>query len=116
MSILTKNTADFLKVLGDQTRLEILELLKKGSMSSRDIEVELDKKQPTISQQLKILYKSDLISYELRQNSNGNNTKYYTFKDKEIFNLLSSVNSFILKKNNEKVKNLADLDVLDTLS
>lgn len=116
MSILVKNTADFLKVLGDQTRLEILELLKTGPMSSKNIEDKLNKKQPTISQQLKILFKSELITYNIRENPNGNKTKYYTFKDKEIFDLLMSVNSFILKKNNEKVKNLADLDVLDTLS
>ncbi|MFX1238866.1 MAG: hypothetical protein ACFE8P_14260, partial [Promethearchaeota archaeon] len=75
----------------------------------------LKKKQPTISQQLKILQDSDLIIYNIKENDNGKKTKYYSYKDKQIYEILSSINYFIAKKNNKRIKDLSNLDVLDTL-
>ena len=48
MNELIKYTLDFLKVLGDQTRLQMLNLLKEGPKSSKDLEKAFKKKQPSI--------------------------------------------------------------------
>ncbi len=61
--------ADFLKVLADKTRLEILELLKKSERSSDEIQEHLEKSQPTVSQHLKILTDANLISNEKKGNT-----------------------------------------------
>ena len=62
MSELTEKIVDFLKVLGEQTRFEILDLLKSGEKTSEEIQNALDKKQSTISLQLKKLYAEDIIN------------------------------------------------------
>jgi len=116
MNELIKYTLDFLKVLGDQTRLEILNLLKEGPKSSKDLQKALDKKQPSISQQLKILYNSNLITFETKENHNKKKTKYYKLKDKNIFNILSSIQSYVAKMNNQRIKDLHNLDIIDALS
>ena len=116
MNELIKYTLDFLKVLGDQTRLEILNLLKEGSKSSKDIEIALNKKQPSISQQLKILYNANLITYKTKENNNKKKTKYYNLKDKNIFNIISSIHSYVAKNKDYSISDLQNLDIIDTLS
>ncbi|MHA1150440.1 MAG: ArsR/SmtB family transcription factor [Promethearchaeota archaeon] len=102
---------DFIKVLSDQTRLDILDLLKKEeAKTSKDIQDALGKSQSTISQQLKILYTSNLVDYEKKEN-----TKYYYIKNEEIFDLLSTIKAFVIKINKEKLKDIADIDIIDTL-
>ena len=116
MNELIKYTLDFLKVLGDQTRLEILNLLKEGPKSSKDLETALSKKQPSISQQLKILYNSNLIIFETIENNNNKKTKYYELKDANIFNIISSIQSYVARINNQRIKDLQNFDIIDTLS
>jgi len=116
MNELIKYTLDFLKVLGDQTRLEIINLLKESPKSSKDLEIALSKKQPSISQQLKILYNSNLITFETIENHNKKKTKYYELKDVNIFNVISNIQSFVAKINNQRFKDLQNLDIIDTLS
>lgn len=102
---------DFIKVLSDQTRLDILELLQKDEeKTSKDIQDALDKSQSTISQQLKILYTSNLVDYRKKEN-----TKYYFIKNEEIFELLVNIKAFVIKINKEKLKDIADIDIIDTL-
>ena len=115
MNELTKFSIDFLRVLGDQTRLEIIELLKGGPKTSKEIQLELDKSQPTISQHLKTLCGSNLIIFELKENENKKKLQYYSIKDRDLFKLLSMIYSFVAGINNEKVKDLRDLDIYDTL-
>jgi len=115
MNELIKFSLEFLRVLGDQTRLEIIELLKGGPKTSKEIQMELDKSQPTISQHLKTLYGSNLIIFELKENINKKKLQYYSIKDNDLLKLLSMINSFVARINNEKVKDLRDLDIYDTL-
>jgi DNA-binding transcriptional ArsR family regulator len=116
MNELIKYTIDFLKVLSDQTRLEILNLLKDAPKSSKDLEESLNKKQPSISQQLKILLNSNLITFETIENSNKKKIKYYKLKDKNIFKIISSIQSYVSQINNERFKDLRNMDIFDTLS
>lgn len=111
MSELRKFLIDFLKILADSTRLEILDLLRNGDKTSRKIQKELNKSQSTISQHLKLLINNNLIISEKKRNLN-----HYKIKNQDIFKLISSISEFANKINKEKLKELRDLDVLDTLS
>ena len=116
MNELIKYTLDFLKVLSDHTRLEILNLLKETPKSSKDLEKALNKKQPSISQQLKILSNSNLITFETIENDNKKKTKYYKLNDANVINIISSIQSYVAKINNQRIKDLQNLDIIDTLS
>ena len=111
MSELTEKIAEFLKVLSDQTRLEILELLKNGEKTSKDIQTTLDKSQSTVSQHLKRLYDEDLILSEEKDN-----LKYYKIKYQYIFKILSFIQSFVITLQKEKVRRLTEYDRYDTLT
>ena len=111
MSELTGKIASFLKVLSDQTRLDILELLKNGEKNSREIQETLKKSQSTISQHLKKLSDEDLITYEEKEN-----LKYYNIKYQYIFKILTFIQSFVITLQKEKVRKLSDLNIQDTLS
>ena len=91
---------EFLKVLADQTRLEILDLLNNEKRTSLQIQSALDKSQSTISQHLKVLTNNNIIKFERK-----NNVKYYEIKNEEIFNLLIDIKSFVIRND----------DVIDTL-
>ena len=57
MSELIQYIAEFLKVLSDETRLNIIELLRtEKQRSAKEIKDALDKSQSTISQHLKTFY------------------------------------------------------------
>ena len=111
MSEIKKDIIEFLKVLADQTRLEILDLLNHEKKTSSEIQLALNKSQSTISQHLKVLTNKNLINYD-----RFNNIKYYQIKNLEIFKLLVEIKDFVAKINQEKLKDLRDLDVIDTLS
>jgi len=102
---------EFLRVLADQTRLDILDLLRDEKKTSSEIQTTLDKSQSTISQHLKALSNKNLIYFE-----KINNVKSYKIKNPNIFKLLVEIKSFVVKINQEKLKDLRDLDVIDTLS
>ncbi|MEB6202586.1 MULTISPECIES: autorepressor SdpR family transcription factor [Mammaliicoccus] len=57
---------DIFKALSDETRREILEMLKDTKMTASDISSHFDMSQPSVSQHLKILRLNDLI-YSERQ-------------------------------------------------
>lgn len=114
MSEIKKYTIEFIKVLSDQTRLDILDLLNQGNKTSAEIQKELKKSQSTISQHLKLLINANLVDSE--SNKVGRKLiNYYKLKHLEIFRLLSEINSFVIKINKEKFVDLRDLDVIDTL-
>lgn len=110
MNGISEKIADFLKILGDQTRLEILDLLKNGENTSEDIQKALEKSQSTISQHLKTLIESELICFEKKGNK-----KYYKIKNEFIFKILTYIQSFVITLNKEKIKKSAELDIYDTL-
>ena len=110
MSEITEYTISFLKVLADQTRLQILDLLKGNEITQKDIEGNLKITQSTISQHLKTLYNSNLIQIEKRDNK-----KFYSVKDNKIFDLINDIRYYVVKLNKETLSNLEDIDVNETL-
>ena len=102
---------EFLRVLADQTRLDILDLIRYEKKTSSEIQTTLNKSQSTISQHLKALNIKNLIIFD-----KINNVKSYKIKNPNIFKLLVEIKSFVVKINQEKLKALRDLDVIDTLS
>ena len=111
MSENKKEFIEFLRILADQTRLDILELLQYEKKTSAEIQTELKKSQSTISQHLKALSNENLIIFD-----KINNVRSYKIKNSDIFKLLLKIKSFVTKINQEKLKDLGDLDVIDTLS
>ena len=114
MSELTEKVSDFLKVLCDQTRLEILELLKNGEKTSEEIQEALHKTQSTISLQLKKLIDENLITFEKKKEEKVS-INYYRVKNDYVFKILSYIQSFVITLQKDKVEKLLDLDKYDTL-
>jgi DNA-binding transcriptional ArsR family regulator len=110
MSELKKDIIEFLKVLADQTRLEILDLLNHEKRTSSQIQSTLNKSQSTISQHLKVLTSKNLIIFE-----RINNVKYYKIKNPEVFKLLVDIKSFVAGINKEKLQTMSNEDIIDTL-
>ena len=112
MSELRKFTVDFLRVLADPTRLDILYLLENGEKSSSEIQKEFKKSQSTVSKHLSILADNNLIDFEKK-----NNIKYYNLnRNTDIFNLIGHINSVVTNINKEKLKDIRDVDIHNTLS
>lgn len=112
MSELRKYTVDFLRILADPTRLDILYFLEKGEKSSSEIQKEFKKSQSTISKHLNILADNNLIDFEKKDN-----IKYYNLnRNIDIFNLIGQINSVVAIVNKEKLKEIRDVDIYNTLS
>ena len=114
MSEIKKFFIEFLKVLADQTRLDILDLLNRSEKTSAEIQEEINKSQSTISQHLKLLINNNLIESESKK-VGRKLIKYYRIKHPEIINLRSEISSFVVKINKEKFVDMRDLDIIDTL-
>ena len=110
MSEFRNDFIEFLKVLADQTRLEILDLLNNEKRTSSQIQSALNKSQSTISQHLKVLTNSDIINFERIKN-----VKYYQIKNEEIFSLLINIKSFVSGINKKRLHSMSNEDVMDTL-
>ena len=110
MSELSQKIAEFFKILSDGTRLDILDFLKDGDKTSEQIQNELNKSQSTISQQLKTLTDSELITSEKKGIMN-----YYSIKYDYVFKILNFVKSFVITLQKEKVRRFSELDIRDTL-
>jgi len=129
MSEIRKLIVKFLKIIADQTRLEILQLINNKEKSSSEIQEHLNKSQSTISQHLKILINNGLVDFyqkevilEMENPKKPNKISkisktinYYLVKNKGIFEILSNIQAFVLETNKEQIKNLRDLDIYDTL-
>lgn len=100
---------NFLNILADNTRLEILEYLQERERNSAVIQERLDRSQSTISQHLKVLRDANLVDSVKRENVN-----YYFIKNEDIFKLLTVLKTFLddTQKNmlwNESKRDLEDL-------
>lgn len=62
----TRPTAELLRALGDETRLRILALLRRGELCVCHIGEALDLQQPNASQHLGVLRRAGLVSGERR--------------------------------------------------
>ena len=106
-----ESIANFLGVLGDETRLSILYLLRDGHKVSKQIQETLNKAQSTISQHLKILRKVNLIDYE----QSGAVKKYYV-KDRNIFKLLKNISYYIDDLQKLELERIEERTITDTLT
>ncbi len=110
MSEAKKDFIEFLRVLADQTRLEIIDLLRNEKKTSSDIQTVLNKSQSTISQHLKVLTNKNLILFE-----RINNVKYYKINNLKIFKLLVDIKSHVAGINKDKLQAMNDEDIIDVL-
>jgi ArsR family transcriptional regulator len=84
--------ATLLKAMGDETRLEILELLRNGKMCVCEIVPRIDASQSNISQHLRILKDAGIIELEKHGRSN-----YYCVTNEKVFSILDMVQKVILE-------------------
>lgn len=110
MSEIRHLSVEFFKLLADPTRLELLYLLKEKEVTQAYIQKKLNKSQSTISQHLKNLIDANLVDVEINEKVN-----HYRIKDSRFFDLLDVFHAFVIKINKEKLDDIYDLDVLDTL-
>lgn len=107
-----RSIVEFLRVLADATRLEILGFLKDNEMSASKIKKEISRSQSTTSKHLNMLTNNNLIYFEKK-----NNIKYYKLnRNIDINNLITQINSLVTIINKEKLKDIRDVDIYDTLS
>lgn len=111
MSELRKLTIEFLKVLADPIRLDILYLLEKNKFSSSEIQEELKRSQSTISKHLNMLVENDLIDFE-----KIDNIKYYKIENNKVFDLINTINTIVLNNSKKKLRDIQDADINDILS
>lgn len=67
-----ENLSNVLKVIADENRLEILDLLSCGELCACDLLEHFDFSQPTLSHHMKVLHDNDLITYR----KDGNKKMY----------------------------------------
>ncbi|MFX1457015.1 MAG: ArsR/SmtB family transcription factor [Promethearchaeota archaeon] len=111
MSELKRITVEFLKVLADPVRLDILNNLEKNKLNSSELQKELKRSQSTISKHLNMLVENNLIDFEKIDNIN-----YYKIKNSEVTKLINIINTMVLNINRSKLKDLQESDVHDVLS
>jgi DNA-binding transcriptional ArsR family regulator len=83
MPELSNFTSEFFKTLAHPLRIKILEALRHGEVGVNDLSARLVVEQATLSQQLAILRKSNIVVGR----KEGQNV-YYSARDPEIFRLL----------------------------
>jgi DNA-binding transcriptional ArsR family regulator len=101
---------EFLKILGDKARISILELLKEGEKSPKEIQNFLNRSQSTVSQQLKMLLNGNLISVRSEGVS-----KFYRVKNTQIYDLLRHIGAYVTDQNTDNPDQLTDYHVRDIL-
>ena len=88
-----------------------LDALKEGSeMSASEIENAIGKSQSSTSQQLKNLVNANVLN--VRRESRN---KYYKIRDLQIFNILIEITIYFSNINQDKIEELSDTDISDTL-
>ena len=80
------------KAMGDETRVEILELLRNGKMCVCEIVPQIDASQSNISQHLRILKDTGIIELEKRGRSN-----YYSVTNVKVFEIVDLVEQILLE-------------------
>jgi len=109
--VLNENLSEFIKILSDPSRLDILDALKEGSeMSASEIENAIGKSQSSTSQQLKNLVNANILN--VRRESRN---KYFKIRDPQIFNILIEITIYLSNINQDKIEELSDVDISDTL-
>lgn len=99
-----------LKLLGDRTRLQILDLLVEGTKPSSSIQDTLLKCQSTICDHLTALVDNGILTFD-----QSGPQKMYRIQSQGINNILTSIISFISEINKDKIDFIAAQDIKDTL-
>ena len=76
-------TAEFFKALAHPLRIKILNSLRSGEVGVNDLSIRLEVEQSTLSQQLAVLRKSNIVEGR----KEGQNV-FYSVRDASIFRLL----------------------------
>jgi len=88
-----------------------LEALKEGTeMSANEIEGAIGKSQSSTSQQLKHLVNAKVLT--VRRESRN---KYYKIRDPQIISIITEITIFLSNINQDKIEELSDTDISDTL-
>ena len=111
MSDLRKYTVEFLKVLGDPTRLDIIDLLQNSEKTALEIKLALNRSQSTISKHLNMLVENNLIDFGKRDN-----VKYYKIENREILDLIKTINKIVLSISKKKLRDIQNVDIHDILA
>jgi ArsR family transcriptional regulator len=111
LSELRKSTVEFLKVLGDPTRLDIIDLLQNSEKTALEIKIALDRSQSTISKHLNMLVENDLIGFEKKDN-----IKYYKIENSEILDIINTINTIVINISKRKLKDIQEADIRDILA
>ncbi|MBD3256640.1 MAG: ArsR family transcriptional regulator [Candidatus Lokiarchaeota archaeon] len=111
MSKLTTSITEFLSILGDPVRFEIIKLLRNTRKTAKEIEEALEISQSYTSQQLKVLAKWHLIAYE----KNDENVRVYSIVNQNIFKVINIIQSFVLEQKKQEYEKLLDENKLETL-
>ena len=88
-----------------------MEILKENEKNSSEIEEILDRSQSTISKHLNMLVDNNLIAFKKKDNK-----KYYKINNANIIDLIDRINSVVLSINKEKLKEIQDVSINETLS
>ncbi len=88
-----------------------MEILKGNEKNSSEIEEILKRSQSTISKHLNMLVDNNLIAFEKKDNK-----KYYKINNVDIIDLIDRINSVVLNINKEKLKDIQDVSINETLS
>ena len=106
----SEDLINIFKILGESTRLNIINFLQEEEKSAQEIQKALDKSQSIVSQRLKNLIDADILVVQRKQHQ-----KYYRIKYPKILEIISNMEDLISQKNKEKIDKLTDNDILDTL-
>ncbi len=107
----SEDLINFFKVLGESTRLNILNFINDEEKSAQEIQKALNKSQSIISQRLKNLLDAGLLDSVRREQ----NKKYYKIKYPGLLEIINRTENLISLKNKAKIDKLTDSDILDTL-
>ena len=88
--------ADFFKVLGDNTRLKILNTIMKHELSVGEIATTLKMSDSAISHQLRVLKNSRLV----RSRKEGKEV-YYSLDDDHVFTILQMGQTHLQEKHHD---------------
>ena len=79
-------------------------------MSANEIEKVIGKSQSSTSQQLKHLVNANILT--VRRESRN---KYHKIRDPQIFSIVTEITIFLSNINQDKIEELSDTDISDTL-
>ncbi|KXS45256.1 MAG: ArsR family transcriptional regulator [Candidatus Frackibacter sp. T328-2] len=95
-TLISKLKSELFKALAHPTRIQILSLLRKGELCVCDIYEALELSQSNISQHLKVLKDQDLV-----ESRKDGVMVLYKVKDDEIWEILDSAKSLLVKQINK---------------